>query len=42
MEAELKRRGLDPKPGANEFSYIVKDPNGFGVQIAGHPHCCEA
>ena len=42
VEAELKRRGLDPKPGANEFSYIVKDPTGFGVQIAGHPHCCEA
>jgi catechol 2,3-dioxygenase-like lactoylglutathione lyase family enzyme len=42
VEAELKRRGLDPKPGANEFSYIVKDPNGFGLQIAGHPHCCEA
>ena len=42
VEAELKRRGLDPRPGANEFSYLVKDPNGFGVQIAGHPHCCEA
>lgn len=42
VEAELKRRGLDPRPGANEFSYIVKDPTGFGVQIAGHPHCCEA
>jgi catechol 2,3-dioxygenase-like lactoylglutathione lyase family enzyme len=42
VEAELKRRGLDPKPGANEFSYIVKDPNGFGCQIAGKPHCCEA
>ena len=42
VEAELKRRGLDPKPGANPFSYIVKDPNGFGVQIAGKPHCCEA
>lgn len=42
VEAELKRRGLDPKPGANEFSYIVKDPTGFGIQLAGHPHCCEA
>ena len=40
--AELKRRGFDPKPGANEFSFIVKDPDGFGLQIAGKPHCCEA
>jgi catechol 2,3-dioxygenase-like lactoylglutathione lyase family enzyme len=42
VEAELKRRGLNPKPGANEFSYIVKDLDGFGCQIAGKPHCCEA
>jgi catechol 2,3-dioxygenase-like lactoylglutathione lyase family enzyme len=42
VKAELERRGLNPRPGANEFSYIVKDLNGFGVQIAGHPHCCEA
>ena len=40
--AELKRRGLDPKPGANEFSYTVKDPDGFGCQIAAKPHCCQA
>ena len=33
---------IDPRPGANEFSYIVKDPTGFGIQLAGHPHCCEA
>jgi catechol 2,3-dioxygenase-like lactoylglutathione lyase family enzyme len=42
VEAELKRRGLDPRRGGNEYSYEVKDPDGFGLQIAASPHCCLA
>jgi catechol 2,3-dioxygenase-like lactoylglutathione lyase family enzyme len=34
VEAELKRRGLDPQPD-NENSFHVKDPNGFDLQISG-------
>jgi catechol 2,3-dioxygenase-like lactoylglutathione lyase family enzyme len=33
VEAELKRRGLDPKPD-RDTSFHVKDPAGFDVQIA--------
>jgi len=32
VEAELKRRGLQPKPDA-ENSFHVEDPNGFDLQI---------
>lgn len=42
VEAELKRRGLNPRPGQNEFSFEVKDPDGYGLQIAAKPHCCLA
>lgn len=34
VEAELKRRGLDPRPDT-ENSFHVKDPNGFDLQISG-------
>lgn len=34
VEAELKRRGLDPKPDTPD-SFHIKDPDGFDVQIAG-------
>jgi catechol 2,3-dioxygenase-like lactoylglutathione lyase family enzyme len=34
VEAELKRRGLDPKPDT-ENSFHVEDPNGFDLQISG-------
>lgn len=34
VEAELKRRGLDPKADT-ENSFNVLDPNGFDVQISG-------
>jgi catechol 2,3-dioxygenase-like lactoylglutathione lyase family enzyme len=34
VEAELKRRGLNPTPDT-ENSFHVKDPNGFDVQISG-------
>jgi catechol 2,3-dioxygenase-like lactoylglutathione lyase family enzyme len=34
VEAELKRRGLDPQPDT-ENSFHVKDPNGFDLQISG-------
>lgn len=34
VEAELKRRGLDPQPDT-EDSFHVKDPNGFDLQISG-------
>ena len=40
VQAELKRRGLNPRPGQNEYSFEVKDPDGFGLQIAAKPHCC--
>jgi catechol 2,3-dioxygenase-like lactoylglutathione lyase family enzyme len=42
VEAELKRRGLNPRAGQNEFSWEVKDPDGYGLQIAAKPHCCLA
>lgn len=31
---ELKRRGLNPRPDT-DFSFHIKDPDGFDVQIAG-------
>jgi catechol 2,3-dioxygenase-like lactoylglutathione lyase family enzyme len=34
VEAELKRRGLEPQPDT-ENSFHVKDPNGFDLQISG-------
>ncbi|MGE5245344.1 MAG: VOC family protein [Betaproteobacteria bacterium] len=34
VEAELKKRGLDPKPDT-ENSFHVKDPDGFDLQISG-------
>ena len=34
VEAELKRRGLTPRPDT-ENSFHVKDPDGFDLQIAG-------
>lgn len=34
VEAELKRRGLDPRPDT-EDSFIVKDPDGYTLQICG-------
>jgi catechol 2,3-dioxygenase-like lactoylglutathione lyase family enzyme len=34
VEAELKRRGLDPVPDT-EDSFIVKDPDGYTLQICG-------
>lgn len=34
VEAELKRRGLDPRPDT-ENSFHVTDPNGFNLQISG-------
>jgi catechol 2,3-dioxygenase-like lactoylglutathione lyase family enzyme len=34
VEAELKRRGLKPRPDT-ENSFHVKDPDGFDLQIAG-------
>ena len=34
VEAELKRRGLDPRPDT-EDSFHVKDPDGFNLQISG-------
>lgn len=34
VEAELKRRGLQPTPDT-ENSFHVKDPNGFDLQISG-------
>ena len=32
VEAELKRRGLDPRPD-EETSFHIKDPNGYDVQL---------
>jgi len=32
VEAELKRRGLNPKPDS-QFAWTIKDPDGFTVQI---------
>jgi catechol 2,3-dioxygenase-like lactoylglutathione lyase family enzyme len=34
VEAELKRRGLTPRPDT-EDSFHVKDPDGFDLQISG-------
>jgi catechol 2,3-dioxygenase len=34
VEAELKRRGLEPRPDT-ENSFHIKDPDGFNVQISG-------
>ena len=34
VEAELKRRGLEPRPDTPN-SFHVKDPDGFDVQISG-------
>ena len=34
VEAELKRRGLQPRPDT-ENSFHVKDPDGFDLQISG-------
>jgi len=34
VEAELKRRGLDPRPDT-ENSFHIKDPNGYDLQISG-------
>jgi catechol 2,3-dioxygenase-like lactoylglutathione lyase family enzyme len=34
VEAELKRRGLNPTPDT-ENSFHVKDPDGFNLQISG-------
>jgi catechol 2,3-dioxygenase-like lactoylglutathione lyase family enzyme len=33
VEAELKRRGLDPRPDGSS-SFLVKDPDGFELQIS--------
>ncbi len=37
VEAELKRRGLEPRPdvGGGSKSFHVKDPDGFNLQVAG-------
>jgi catechol 2,3-dioxygenase-like lactoylglutathione lyase family enzyme len=37
VEAELKRRGLDPKldTGGNQHTFHVKDPAGYDLQIGG-------
>ena len=34
VEAELKRRGLEPRPDT-EDSFHVKDPDGYNLQISG-------
>jgi catechol 2,3-dioxygenase-like lactoylglutathione lyase family enzyme len=34
VEAELKRRGLDPRPDTND-SFHVRDINGYDLQICG-------
>jgi catechol 2,3-dioxygenase-like lactoylglutathione lyase family enzyme len=34
VEAELKRRGLDPRPDTDD-SFLVKDPDGYSLQISG-------
>jgi catechol 2,3-dioxygenase-like lactoylglutathione lyase family enzyme len=33
VETELKRRGLDPRPDG-ETSFLIKDPDGFELQIS--------
>jgi catechol 2,3-dioxygenase-like lactoylglutathione lyase family enzyme len=34
VEAELRRRSLDPRPDTDD-SFIVRDPDGFMLQISG-------
>ncbi|HEY6483969.1 MAG TPA: VOC family protein [Steroidobacteraceae bacterium] len=34
VEAELRRRGMDPKPDTDD-SFHVRDPDGYDLQIAG-------
>jgi hypothetical protein len=34
VEAELKRRGLELRPDTDD-SFIVKDPDGYSLQISG-------
>jgi catechol 2,3-dioxygenase-like lactoylglutathione lyase family enzyme len=34
VEAELNRRGLEPKPDTKD-SFHIKDPNGYDLQICG-------
>jgi catechol 2,3-dioxygenase-like lactoylglutathione lyase family enzyme len=36
VEAELKRRGLEPRPdmGGGSKSFHIKDPDGFNLQVA--------
>jgi hypothetical protein len=34
VEAELKRRGLDPKPDS-KLAWTFTDPDGFRVEVAG-------
>jgi catechol 2,3-dioxygenase-like lactoylglutathione lyase family enzyme len=34
VEAELNRRGLNPRPDTDD-SFIIKDPDGFTLQIQG-------
>ena len=34
VEAELKRRGLNPRQDTDD-SFIIKDPDGFNLQIQG-------
>jgi catechol 2,3-dioxygenase-like lactoylglutathione lyase family enzyme len=34
VEAELKHRGLDPRPDT-DYSFHIKDPDGYDVQICG-------
>lgn len=41
VEAELKRRGLQPRPDG-ETSFLVKDPAGFDVQIGNGKSLAEA
>jgi hypothetical protein len=35
VEAELRRRGLEPKADTDD-SFLVKDPNGYLLQICGN------
>lgn len=34
VKAELERRGLNPQPDTDN-SFLIKDPNGFDLQISG-------
>jgi catechol 2,3-dioxygenase-like lactoylglutathione lyase family enzyme len=34
VEAELKRRGLDPKPDS-KLAWTIADPDGFRIEVAG-------